>query len=177
MQSFRSICRLEKKLWHFETFSFFWNTNSRNTDFPRTLIPQQIICNFFDPQLIQISLTNYQHLQTFEDDIHEKILQLNHNFHAVWGGFHTVLLIIRCLDQRRREFFNELRVFEGGVQNMRSSLQDDYVMSGSFCHGHVVIHVGYMFEYILYSNEINIHNSLECGIGTFSCCIFQHVQG
>ena len=79
-----------------------------------------------------------------------KILQLNHNFHEVWAAFHAVLLIIRCLDQRRREFSNELHVVEGGVQNVRSSLQDDYVMSGSFFHGHMVIHVGYMFQYIFF---------------------------
>ena len=79
-----------------------------------------------------------------------KILQLNYNFHKVWGAFHTVLLIIRCLDQRWREFFNELHVVEGGVQNVRSSLQDDYVTSGSFFHGHVVIHVGNFFEYIFF---------------------------
>ena len=79
-----------------------------------------------------------------------KILQLNHNFHEVWGAFHTDLLIIRCLDQRRREFFNELHVVEGGVQNERSSLQGDYVMSGSFFHVRMVIHEGYMFEYIFF---------------------------
>ena len=79
-----------------------------------------------------------------------KILQLNYNFHNVWGAFHTVLLIIRCLDQRRREFSNELHVVESGVQNVRSSLQDDYVTSGSFFHGHVVIHVGNFFEYIFF---------------------------
>ena len=60
---------------------------------------------------------------------------------------------------------------EGGGQNERSSLQGDYVMSGSFLHVHMVIHEGFMFEYI-FSNEINIHNSLECGIDIFSRCIF-----
>ena len=37
---------------------------------------------------------------------------------------------------------------EGEVQNVRSSLQDDHVMSGSFVHAHMVIDVGYMFEYM-----------------------------
>ena len=67
-------------------------------------------------------------------------------------------------------------MFEGGVQNVRSSLQDDYVMSGSFCHGHVVIHVGYMFEYI-FTNEINIHNSLECGVDVFFAVYANIFQG
>ena len=62
MQSFRSICRLEKKLWHFENFDFFWNikfTKHRITkDAGSTRNNLQLVLFTIPPSFIEIrSLT------------------------------------------------------------------------------------------------------------------------